>query len=83
MVVLAFSMPSFFADLLSRVCDPDNWRYKLDPPPPTGSFSMLEWKQIFLSLCTPCAGGCLRNINNKEVATVSQDVAKLGGYDIE
>jgi hypothetical protein len=64
---VVFSVPSFVAVLLWRVCNPDNWRDELSLPPPNGSCSMLKWK-IFPSLGTPCAGGRLPTTNNEEVA---------------
>jgi hypothetical protein len=67
-VVLVFSAISSSAAPTLRVCSPDNWRDGVSLPPPTGSYSKLEWRQHSLFPDTLCAGGRPRTTNNGEVA---------------
>jgi hypothetical protein len=59
----------------SHVCSCGNWRGVLSLPPPTGSYSMLVWKQRFPSLCSPCAGAMMEvNREKSEAIAVHQEV---------
>jgi hypothetical protein len=58
-----YSLRLLLLQLLPRVCSPDNWRDVVSHPPPTGSYSKLEWRQRFPSPDIPCAGDRPRTTN--------------------
>jgi hypothetical protein len=71
------SATSFSGSPPSHFCSPNNWRYEVFLPPPTGSCSMLGWKIYSLSRITPCAGDHPALQAAGRLLAVCVDVAEL------
>jgi hypothetical protein len=59
------------------VCSPDNGRDEVSLPPPTGSYSKLEWRQRSIFPDALCSGRRPRNTNNGKVAYSLPNVAEM------
>jgi hypothetical protein len=67
-VVLGVLCDLFSASPSSRVCSPDNLQDRGFLLPPTGNYSILEWKICALSRGTSCAGDRPRTTSSGKVA---------------